>query len=1099
MAGAQVELRETASDRTLTTTADAQGAFIFSEVLAGNYAVVVRWHRKTTASRELLKIQPGDHLNSVVQVVVAGGWLVLQTAATGGQTQASGREKLSSQEVSKLPLNKRDFSQLLLLAAGTMTDTNGTANFTQQFAVNGQRGANAVFAMDGVDITDPETGGATFTNFNVDAVQEIESLSGVMPAEIGHGAAGFTNIKTRAGTNLLHGSVFEFVRNSDFDARNFFDERSLANPGRIPPFRRNEFGFTLGGPVTLPGIYQGRDRTFFFGQYQGFRQVLGATEVLSVPTQAERQGVDTTAFPRDTLYVPVNPMMAPILAGYPLPNDPQGPFGPRTYATPSRVTTDSDQFSLRIDHRISDQSQFFARFSLDNVNGPLTNPDQSAINPSFATTFINYQRSLGLNYTRIVSTNFTSETSLGYIRSTPLFLPHNHTQPGITFADSLYEAFNSASGSVMGFYGNVYQVRQNFTDVHGTHTLKFGVEFRSNHDTALYGVNTNGQYVFGGGVAYAPAEIPSETGQHDIQAGAPLPDTLSGFLTATPFSYNTMAALALTPQGNDFDAVAIRRKAYNFFFQDTWKVTPQFTLNYGLRYEVNLPLQEAERRTSTFRIVDAEGKDVPAWEPGARQIMVLDPQPPYGLDLRGWGPRLTAEWRAAPGTVLRVGGGITTHLPTLGIENVLTGVFPFIVSPNLTASPATPVPFEDAVMTLQLPPVYTTSGQLAFPTGRTNDVAPNTLLDVPRFQADLSALTPGHQAQPLLVFGMSPNLPPGYIVSYTAGLERTFKDVVINASYVATLGAKLPGVLSPNSYAGASPQFARFTQFNSSGQVLGGYGQEYLIGMPSHSTYHALQVSATKNSARLGLGFQSNYTFGKALDDSSAEPLSFTGTTGTVLQTLPQNPWNSGADKGPSTFDIAQAFSASIIQILPFERVEFLRPLGNKLLSGWQVLNISTLTSGSPFSVYSGIQQTGVGSAGADRPDQVAVPVFSTSRTVREDYFGRGDNNPSFFSIPIDVPGGTGPNQGRFGSLGRNTFFGPGFHNLDIALIKDTTLGSRARSEPASLEFRAEFFNAFNLVNFGLPVNILRGSGFGVINHTAGTSRQIQLSLKLIY
>jgi len=271
MAGTQVELRETASDRTLTATTDAQGAFIFPEVLAGTYAALVRWHNKTTASRELLKIQPGDHLNSLVQVVVAGGWLVLQTASAGGQTQASGREELSSQEVSKLPLNKRDFSQLLLLAAGTMTDTNGTANFTQQFAVNGQRGANAVFAMDGVDITDPEVGGATFTNFNVDAVQEIESLSGVMPAEIGHGAAGFTNIKTRAGTNLLHGSVFEFVRNSAFDARNFFDERSLANPGRIPPFRRNEFGFTLGGPVTLPGVYQGRDQTFFFGEYQGFR------------------------------------------------------------------------------------------------------------------------------------------------------------------------------------------------------------------------------------------------------------------------------------------------------------------------------------------------------------------------------------------------------------------------------------------------------------------------------------------------------------------------------------------------------------------------------------------------------------------------------------------------------------------------------------------------------------------------------------------------------------------------------------------------------------------------------------------------------------
>ena len=488
MPGAQVELRETGSGRTLTTTTDAQGAFSFSELLAGNYAVRVRWHNKTTTSRELLKIQPGNHLNSSVQVAVAGGLLVLQTAAAGEQPQASGGEKLSSREVSELPLNKRDFSQLLLLAAGTMTDTNGSANFTQQFAVNGQRGATAVFAMDGVDMTDPELGGATFTNFNVDAVQEIQSLSGVMPPEIGHGAAGFTNIKTKAGTNLLHGSVFEFVRNSDFDARNFFDQRNLAQPGRIPHFARNEFGFTLGGPVTLPGIYRGRDRTFFFGQYQGFRQVLGTTQVLSVPTQAERQGVDTTAFPGDTLHVPVNPQIAPILAAYPKPNDPQGSFGPRTYATSSKVATDTNQFSIRIDHRISDQGQLFVRFNLDNVNGPLTNPDQSAIDPSFAIQFHDYQRNLGLNYTRTVSPHFTSETSLGYIRSTPLFLPGNHTQPGMTFADSLYEPFNSAAGSVSGFFGNLYQFRQNFTYLHGTHTLKFGVETRFNRDSAIFGV-----------------------------------------------------------------------------------------------------------------------------------------------------------------------------------------------------------------------------------------------------------------------------------------------------------------------------------------------------------------------------------------------------------------------------------------------------------------------------------------------------------------------------------------------------------------------------------------------------------------------------------
>jgi len=169
------------------------------------------------------------------------------------------------------------------------------------------------------------------------------------------------------------------------------------------------------------------------------------------------------------------------------------------------------------------------------------------------------------------------------------------------------------------------------------------------------------------------------------------------------------------------------------------------------------------------------------------------------------------------------------------------------------------------------------------------------------------------------------------------------------------------------------------------------------------------------------------------------------------------------------------------------------------LTAGWQLLGIGTFLSGLPFTVYSGVQQTGAGSGGSDRPDQVGVPHLSTSRTVREDYFGRGVDNASFFQIPTHVPGGTGPNQGRFGALGRNTFRGPAFHNFDMALIKDTPLVSRGGSERATLQFRAELFNVFNLVNFGLPSNIMLGSGFGEISHTAGSSRQIQFSLKVIY
>ena len=192
-------------------------------------------------------------------------------------------------------------------------------------------------------------------------------------------------------------------------------------------------------------------------------------------------------------------------------------------------------------------------------------------------------------------------------------------------------------------------------------------------------------------------------------------------------------------------------------------------------------------------------------------------------------------------------------------------------------------------------------------------------------------------------------------------------------------------------------------------------------------------------------------------------------------------------------------FAVSLFQSLPFDRIGFLEPVSKYVTAGWQLLNITVVTSGSPFTVFSGIQQTDAGAGGTDRPDLVTMPNFSTSRTRREDYFGLGDNNYSFFSIPIGVPGGTGPNQGVFGTLGRNTFRGPGYQNWDFALIKDTPFGKRGKSDLALLEFRAEFFNLFNIVNFGLPANTVRGSGFGIISHTTGNSRQIQFSLKLIF
>ena len=1097
--GATVKLDSPSGKLDYTARTSEDGAFSLDDIVPGNYELSAVKDGKTWETPTLLVIKDGLSLTAALRLSSRLNVIRVVADTADSAPIATGGEILSSKQVSSLPLNERDFSKLLLLAAGTMTDTNGSANFTQQFAVNGQRATATVFAIDGIDTTDPEMGGATFPNFNVDAIQEVQSNSGVMPAAIGHGAASYTNVITKSGTNRLHGSVFEFLRNSALDARNFFDRQGAGDNRRIPPFVRNEFGFTLGGPVVLPGAYNGRNRTFFFGEYQGFRQVLGTTQVLAVPTAAERAGIDTTTFPGDTLTVPVNSKIAPVINAYPMPNDPQGPYGPRTYATSSKVFTGTDQFSIRMDHRISDQSSLYARFSLNQITGPLTNPDQTAIDPSFAIRFFDHQRSAGLKYSRTWSPNLTSETSIGFIRSTPFFPSINHTQPAINFYDGLYESYNTADGSVTGSFGNLFQFKHDMADAHGNHTFKWGVEMRFNRDSTIWGVNPNGVYTFGGGTAYSPVEITSASGLHNIQPGDPLPDTLTALLTATPFLYSISAISDITPGGNRFDEAAVRRQAYNFYFQDTWKASRRLSVNYGLRYEVNSRIVEANKRTSGPRFVGSNGESVPFWTQAAREIFLENPQPPYNMDWSGWAPRVSIDFRLTDHTMLHAGGAITTLLTNLWQDNFLTGNIPFLFTPYVFAQPGAPVPFSNTVTQMQLPPVYTPDGQLVFMTGNTKDVPPNTQIDIQRFQNDLAAMTPGNQVQLLSTFGIARDFRNGYIETYTAGFDHNFGDFRLSANYVGTAGVHLAGVFSPNSYSGAEPLFAPFTQFNSAGQAVGGYGTETLMTTGSHSTYHALQTSLSKNSMRWGLGFQASYTYSKSLDDSSSALGTLSGGPGVILQTMPQNPWNPGADKGPSNFDVTHVFALSLIQTLPLARVSFLRPLGRRFTDGWQLLNITTLMTGLPFTVYSGIQQTGVGTSGADRPDLIAQPNFSTDRTVREDYFGRLSNNASFFSIPIGVPGGTGPNHGVFGTLGRNTFRGPGYHNYDVALIKDTPFGKRGNAELGMLQLRAEFFNIFNLVNFGIPSNTLRGSGFGIINHTAGTSRQIQFSLRVIF
>jgi len=1081
---AKVRLASNAAKAEAVSRADGQ--FRLPALPAGQYRLEVE-----SNGRKFDDAQPIDLDAAAPAVVLTLSNRGELTVAALKSQAATGGEELSSQAVSELPLNKRDFSSLLLLAAGTMTDANGATNFTAQFAINGQRGVEATFAMDGADISDPEMGGSTFSNFNVDAVEGIDSSSGWMPAEIGRGAAGFTNIRTRSGSSGFHGSVFEFVRNSAFDARNYFDHPTPAYPGRIPPFRRNEFGFTNGGPVYLPRIFDGRKGTFYFFEYQGFRQVLGTTQVMPVPTGSERAGIDPVTYAdgsTDTLNVPVDPAIAAILARYPQPNDLTGPYGARTYATASKVATDADQFEVRLDHKISAKDRFFARFNFDNLTGPTTNPDQTAVDPAFGIQYIDRQRNVVGTWTRTATPRLAFESSISITRSTPGFPTTDFTDPAVKFNDGLYEAFNSAGGSVMQAYGNLFQGRENVAYVTPRHAFKFGAEFRGNRDTTYFGISPNGEYDFGGGTAYATEAIPSQSGTHNIQPGDPLPDTLSGFLSGSSFVYTVALAPKFISGGQHIGPAAISRNDVNAYFQDTWKLTSRFTLDYGIRWELYTPITERARRTSSFQVID-----------GVQQF-VVNPQPGYRTDWKAWAPRVQASWQMTSNLSVHAGGAVTTIPPNIWQDNFLTGSTPFSIYPRLVSAGDFPVHYGFQLTPAQLPNTYTPQGTSIFASGNTKDVPANTIMDVDRFEKDMAALTPGGVVSALNLSGINPSFGNGTLYTWTLGLKRKFGNLTADAAYVGTAAEKLPRYSFPNAFPGASPAFAPHTQFDSAGNVIGGFGVENVITNDSHSTYHALQTSLAGSVVHGGPDIQASYTWSKSIDTTS-EVLGGTGSTGAVASGFSQNPYDTHPEKGPSAFDVTNSFGLSLAQDLHLESAQFLRPVSRKVTYGWELLSISSISSGAPFTVFSGIQQTGAGDAGVDRPDQIAKPHLSTARQDRQDYFGEGANNaPDFFSIPIHLAGGTGPNEGFFGTLGRNSFRGPAYYDYDFALIKDTPFGRRkSGAERADLQFRSEFFNLFNIVNMGLPANILNGSGFGEISKTAGNSRQIQFSLKLIY
>ena len=360
--------------------------------------------------------------------------------------------------------------------------------------------------------------------------------------------------------------------------------------------------------------------------------------------------------------------------------------------------------------------------------------------------------------------------------------------------------------------------------------------------------------------------------------------------------------------------------------------------------------------------------------------------------------------------------------------------------PRVNAAQNAEVPYGFQITPSELPLTYTPSEQNIFASGDTKKVPANTVMDVNRYQNDLAALAPGHQLSLLNLSGIDRRFGNGFLQTWTLGLERQIGGLTADAAYVGTAAFRLPRTSFPNGFPGAGPGFAPYTNFDDSGAVTGGFGFESVITDTSHSSYNALQTSLSGIVGHGGPGIQAGYTWSKALDDTSAVS-GGTGSTGAVALPMPQNPFNTHLEKGPSNFDVAHAFTLSAGQDLHLQDVSFLSPVSKTITAGWELLSISTITSGSPFTVYSGIQQTGAGTDGTDRPDQIATPHLSTAHSSsrpREDYFGRGTAKVLSSQFPSEFRAAPAPMWVSSARWGATRFLVP-------RTTISTTRSSRAR------------------------------------------------------
>lgn len=1061
---AEVTVKNVNTGIVVSASTSQSGEYVAPNLIPGDYTVTVTQSGFSTTNVTGLVLHTDQRLVADVTLAVGAVSQSVEVGATAPLLQsesASVGNVITRREVSQLPLNGRSVYQLAYLNPGvtaaiptqnannTSIPDNGRA--AQGLSVNGQRQSNNTFILDGVYNNQINQGLIAILP-PLEAVQEFAvETSNFMP-EIGRGG-GVVNVTLKSGTNGFHGQVFEFLRNSAMDARNFFD---YTTPRRLPNFVQNQFGFAFGGPII-------KNRTFFFMDYQGFRQRQGQSFVATVPSAGIRSGnFAGTARPiyDPATYDPITNTRQLFPGGV----IPQTRFNPASqnilnFVPPSATnqvlangesffysgasrSNDQDSFDVKVDHNFSEKDQLSARFSFGDSNtilpGSFSNLPQyapaigSALSTSGAgnlTGFVsNPARSAGLQEIHNFNPTTINELRLAYVRvgsdATQLGYGKDYaTQLGIpnvniTSDNSGFPQIGISGFSTLGdtaFFPlkeieNVYQILDNITFIRGSHTFKAGVDIKKiqRNFTQILGPPA-GSFSFGPNFTADPAN-PANTG-----------NAFADFLLGVPASGSIVTTSGLA---------GLRTTEFSSYIQDIWKVTPKLTLSYGVRYDLFTPQTEVHNRQSNIDPIT--GKLVLPGQGGSYPGLSTDAL--TTTNKLNFAPRVGLAYRMREKTAIRSSYGVF-YMPESQAGQQLTLNPPFVGGTNFVN---TSVPQQiNRTLDQGLPP---SSGLIPInaPSGSLNGTFPQ------RHTAYTQQWSLSLQHELASSFLLELN----YVGNLSLHLQDQFN---LNQPFLGT-----GNVQARRPFYGVDPNLTDFT-----------YVEQRGVG-----NYHGLQINLKKRYSN-GLSFLTNYTWSKAIEN----PGSNYGNTGH------QNARDLDADRGLAGVDVRHRWVASVLYELPFGRGKHFgtdaNGIVNALVGGWQLNAVGTIQSGLPYTV----------SGGAGRPDRICNGQTPPGGHSVTEWF-----DVSCFVLPATVPD---PVHGGvyipFGNAGANILTGPGIVNFDLSAFK-----TFAVTESKRVEFRSEWFNAANHTQFLNPSNTINTGTTGHILN-ARPSRQIQMALKFIF